>query len=636
MTDSRHLADQSWKQAEALVERTEQAARAGLLPSLFFDQVTEDLRRTTGATAAAMWFENLAGRTMLSRCGVSLHVEEELADGTVDLLDHASRSRWVVGHSPVSGRLVTRQRVDDEFQLGLDLHFDRAPEIASHAALGELAEVVLDLSATVWLRSRLGELRRAVATQADRDGWISRLYEGLTPQESFAAIAAAVAPPCQADRVSLLFWKSGRPRLLAASTQPSIDRRSRQARLLERLADATALAQGGAFHFTVGSPGPVSADVLLWLDRYLHDSGCCDIYIETFPVTESGAERAAVVLERFRIPSGEQPSLSAALEPIRGPLGLAIRRAMARRDASWRALAERLASPGSRPRGLVVTAGLCALVLAACFVPTPLKIPVEGRIVAAHRSHLFAPAEGIVAEIDVANGQQVWRGDTLVVLHSPSLDLQQREVQAVLSTAQTRLNSLLALRSRSGGSPNRRQEVSDSADEQVLKEEIAGLDEQLRLLRSQQADLTITSPIDGRVDKWDLQQSLAGRPVRYGQHLLDVISDDGCWTVELDLPEKNVNYVLAQQRNQTCPCTFRLRSNPQATHHAAVGQIADVAQLDPLGQSIVKVAVPLRATTSDGFRSGATVIAQLHCGTRPLGFVWLRGLIEWYRSQAWF
>jgi hypothetical protein len=167
-----------------------------------------------------------------------------------------------------------------------------------------------------------------------------------------------------------------------------------------------------------------------------------------------------------------------------------------------------------------------------------------------------------------------------------------------------------------------------------LKAEIAGLRKQLKLIQSQQHALTIRSLIDGTVDRWDLQQSLTARPVLHGQYLLDVISSDHGWTVELDLPEHHVNYVLDQP--QRCRCFFRMRSNPTKTYEGVVDRIADVAHLNPSGHSVVRLTVPIETDFAAEFRSGATVVAQLRCGRRAIGFVLFRGLVQWWRSQAWF
>ena len=35
-------------------------------------------------------------------------------------------------------------------------------------------------------------------------------------------------------------------------------------------------------------------------------------------------------------------------------------------------------------------------------------------------------------------------------------------------------------------------------------------------------------------------------------------------------------------------------------------------------------------------RPGATATARIHCGRRPVGYVWFRGLLEWFQSRVLF
>ncbi len=88
-----------------------------------------------------------------------------------------------------------------------------------------------------------------------------------------------------------------------------------------------------------------------------------------------------------------------------------------------------------------------------------------------------------------------------------------------------------------------------------------------------------TAVFDGLVDRWDLTQSLQSRPVAYGQYLLDIISETDGWTIELDVPEQHVNYVLQQQQVMPCRCSFRLRSDPTRVYQGTINEIAGVANL---------------------------------------------------------
>jgi hypothetical protein len=636
MTDPQHLADQhladhAWKDAAALAERVEQAARSNVSSGSFFEDLATGLRLTSAASAVVVWVSESSKQTVLARSGITIHDDTRVDFDSAES-DHSPQSQWNDGPSHKGDRLRATQRVNPEVHLGLDLRFDQAVKFSLRQPLGELAEVILDLATTVYLRSSVNDLRAELQHRTNRDALISRLNEGIGLTDSFASIASAIASETAVDRVSLLRRKAGQYQLITTSTQPKVDRRARAVRLLETLT-ATALDHADGLTFTVGAPGDVSPEISSSVESYLHESGCREIRIESICRDEQDDDPiAAIVLERFRISPDKTQAISLMLSPIRQPVRLAIRNAIGRDDAGWGLIASRFSTASNRRKALFFAIGLTVLLLASCLIQAPLKIPVEGRIVATDRSRLFAPTEGIVTEVLVSNGQAVRKGDTLVVLNSPNLDLQQRNIEGTLATAQTRLDTLFALRSR--GSSARQQETNVSADEQVLKAEISGLQKQLKLIQSQQRELTIRSLIDGTVDRWDLQQSLAARPVTHGQYLLDVISGDHGWTVELDLPEQNVNYVLDQQ--QRCRCSFRMRSNPTKTFEGVVVQIADVAHLNPAGQSVVRLTVPIETDLSAEIRSGATVVAQLECGRRAIGFVLFRGLIQWWRSQPWF
>jgi hypothetical protein len=156
------------------------------------------------------------------------------------------------------------------------------------------------------------------------------------------------------------------------------------------------------------------------------------------------------------------------------------------------------------------------------------------------------------------------------------------------------------------------------------------------------AALKIVSPIDGHVDRWNLQQTLAARPVSHGQYLAEVVSTQSGWLIELDLPDQHSRYVLDQQDRQACRCTFRLSSGSQTVYEGTVQRIAKVAHLDPRGRSMIRLVVPYDPSGANGpsdaedFRVGSMVLAKVHCGNRSLGFVWFRGLIEWTRRQTVF
>jgi multidrug efflux pump subunit AcrA (membrane-fusion protein) len=320
------------------------------------------------------------------------------------------------------------------------------------------------------------------------------------------------------------------------------------------------------------------------------------------------------------------------LDSIGPPVRTAIGQAIARDNRHWLTI-DHLRSEFGTMHMLFAGITAATVLLAAMLLPAELEIPVTGVISAANSSAIYAPAEGVVEEVLVDDGQQVSLGTPLIRLRSPELDLAQRTLEAALATAAVRLDSIQI--SRIGHST--RDEFSQtSLDERVLKTEIEGLQSQLALLQRQQQELLIHSPLNGRVDGWKLRSTWLARPVAVGQYLLSVLSPTEGWNVELEIPDRHVGYLLEHQRQRKCTVVFRLRSDAAVLHQGEIETIADTAQIDARGNSMVLATLPFAAAEPGQLRDGASVLAQVHCGQRSIGFVWLRGVVEWWRSSTWF
>jgi hypothetical protein len=314
----------------------------------------------------------------------------------------------------------------------------------------------------------------------------------------------------------------------------------------------------------------------------------------------------------------------------------AIRRALSRDEAAWRAMLRNALHRSSSRRFALAISALAFFTVALAFVPVTFNLPVEGRVKPKVHRRIFAPAEAVVTEILVRNGQAINEGEPMFQLRSASLDLREEQLRGDLLTAKTKLASLGASRSttRPAVSDVASMSLGISSNEESLKAEIAGFEKQLTLIESQKQDLRISSPLRGIVDRWDLDQSLAMRPVAPGQHLVDVYSPDGPWIVELDLPDKHVTYLTTQESSH--PVKFRLKSRPDRIYDAKLTEIAKSTQFDAQSRVILRLKCEFKPKPTEPLAVDATVWADIDCGKRSLGFVWFRGLVEWYERQTWY
>ncbi len=598
--------DRFWASAERLIEEMEQTARQSIVMSEterqdFHKTLVSRLRQVTGADT------------------VCLRIQQ--GESPITLADEG-----IIATSSFGPQIVAAATIGPQQTIELETRFANPIGESRQRAIEHLVNVLIELVVPVQLAAEVVQLRTRLHKQDQRDEFLTSLYRGANLPETLASIAATVSREAMIDRVIVLRHERGRFRALTSSSVAKIDRRANQIRLLERLADRS-LDGASQFLFAIGTENQPEVTFQSDLDRYVDESGCRELYIESIRCNEQLQTTAAIVLERFRSPDDAPETLALAWSPIRIPVADAIGQAIHRDLSILPVVIDRIQS-ASGSRKLATCAILAGLVFAAAWVPVRFDLPVEGHVDARVQSRIYSPAFGVVSEVFVADGDHVIAGQTLVQLRSGELELKRQTLTTELETARAKLDSVSVLRSG-------QRESQSSSNEQVLIAEISGLQRQLESIKSQQDALTITSPIDGIVDQWAVAESLASRPVVHGQYLLSVIAPGDGWRAELAIPDQAVAYVLAAQSDQLVSCSIRLRSAPTEVFHGNIDRILGVADVNDSGQSMVRASVTIDDDRGQPLRQGATVIAEIDCGKRTAGFVYLRSLIEWYRCQTW-
>ena len=626
-----------WDHAEALVVELEQSSR-GIDPGgTFYSRAVQSFAEFECSTAALYVIES--GQSVcLARLNES---DSTLGDALpIDAVDAAPASHWQRSNrANVNGTtqvLTVIQRVHLDVKLALVLQWqgenvDAIPEPARRLIVTDVAMAVIEFSVAVYLRRQYAIARQQNIVGERREKTISTFNEGATLKESLFKIATAWASHVNADRVSILRIANSRCELLATSCNESVDRRSRQAILLNAFA-SEASVHNESIEFTVGQSGRRIAPWQVSLDRYVAESGCRRIESDCIADQDQENQPIAIVVTEWfdALPHANDFSM-------RDYARLAIRNALRREASTWPfALKRAMHLPRSRKFAFFAIL-IAGLLLSLWLVPTNFTIPAEGRVVPEVHRRLFAPADAMVTGIYISNGQAVNNGDRLMVLRSASIDLREEELRGDLATARTQLASLGA--SRLGPKRTTGDITSDSlaisSSEESLKTAIDGLEKQLALIETQQSDLQITSPIAGQVDRWDLEASLTMRPVAQGQYLFDVYSYGGSWVAELEIADKHATY-LKSDGNVARSVRFRLQSQPEKFYHATIAKIEESANLDVEGRSVIRVKCLFTPDSPVTVAIGATVWADVDCGKRSVGFVWFRGLIEWWARQSWF
>jgi multidrug efflux pump subunit AcrA (membrane-fusion protein) len=300
---------------------------------------------------------------------------------------------------------------------------------------------------------------------------------------------------------------------------------------------------------------------------------------------------------------------------------------------------------GHLPRTVAALLMAIAAVAALVLVPADFHVDAPGTLQPIVRRDVFAPRSGLVDEVLVSHGADVVAAQPLVRLRDPSLELELKRVDGELETAQRQLDAVRATRTN--------QAVRDadpvdayrlSAEEREIQQRLENLRRELDLLNREREQLVVTSPIAGRVLTWDLANRLVARPVERGEVLVTVADLTADWQLELEVPDDRVGYVLAAQQElePALPVRFRLSSDDREQHHGHISEVcqtADVASDEAAAPSptvLVKVALDsheLREYAQRDLRPGISARAQIKCGRRAIGYVWLHDIwdaaIEW-------
>lgn len=693
--------DASWSQLEGIVERLHEAAREGLTPREFYRRLLAETCNVVGAIGGAAWRVGsqehlevivhvthedasareasdrgrLALRRELAQRAISRGVAEFAANDAANTSDATGdQTEWLVvpvldAATPADGARRSVGAIEFEFSSGCEAAVRRGLIDFSTT----LAAVAADFHA-------LAELRGLRATAVLHGRAVDLLRRVQQPRE-LAGAAFEVANEGRrligCDRLSVLLRRGGQWRLASVSGSTRIERQTEFARLSERLAES--LANWGE---PVGYPGPAgSADLLpprlaAALEEHLDQSharqlagapiafGAPDQISElTDRVGAQGPQPAGssfdfVLLaegfdaagagdwQRQLVEIGElcAPALARAAELDRFPL---------RTVLGWSDRLAALQHPRQRTRALLALAGALAIVASLAFIPATLTVEAPARLATAIQRDIFATASGAVAEVRVAQGDQVKQGDVLIVLADPELSLKLQQVRGEINATRQRLAAMAITRTdrtlRERGGDDR---LPLSAEQRQLEEQLASLDAQRLLLEARRDALTLRSPIDGQVLTPDVQSLLTSRPVERGQSLLTIADASSGWQLLADVPQRDIGAVVEAQRERNdapedggsgaeeanvVAASYRLSGDVDQSYPAHLLSVNAAAPLETEGLEDdappVQVRLAIDGEPPAAARPGMAATVRIDCGRRSLGYVWLHD--AWATVYRW-
>jgi hypothetical protein len=106
----------------------------------------------------------------------------------------------------------------------------------------------------------------------------------------------------------------------------------------------------------------------------------------------------------------------------------------------------------------------------------------------------------------------------------------------------------------------------------------------------------------------------------------------------MHVPDNDIGHVLAAQKElgKNLPVSFVVPARPQVVYQGSIEKVAVSTDLDSNNDATVLVTVRIDPEEISPLRPGATVVPKIHCGQRPVGYVWFRGAIEAVQKRLLF
>ncbi|HEY4313026.1 MAG TPA: biotin/lipoyl-binding protein [Pirellulales bacterium] len=460
------------------------------------------------------------------------------------------------------------------------------------------------------------------------------------------------------DRVSVALRKGRKCRVEAVSGQDVMDRRSNTVVLLSEL--ATAVVAAGEPVWYSGDTSDMAPQVENALQAYVDESHAKNVAVLPLIRPEAGATDedappptaiGALIVEQIedsRPRDGMVQRVNVVCEHSATALGNALEHNSLFLLPVWRSLgkARWVLAARTLPKTILISLAVIGAVIALCVVPANFKIQGKGKLQPVIRRDVSASVEGTVTKVYVEHGATVRKGQLLADLQNTDLDVKITEVEGTLSEVNENLSSisrhLIEIKKSSKSDPRQStasEEAKLASEESQAKEKLLSLRAQLKILLSKRERLKITSPIDGQVTTWDVDNLLEGRTVQPGQVLMSISDPNGDWELEVLIPEEHMGYIARAQKEANqhdLKVTYILENDPSHWHEGKVGDVHLAAEVRGEDGNTVLVHVAIDKHDLQELSQGAGVRSNVFCGKRAVGFVWFHDLIEFLHSRVLF
>jgi multidrug efflux pump subunit AcrA (membrane-fusion protein) len=480
------------------------------------------------------------------------------------------------------------------------------------------------------------------------------------------------------DRVTVVLRKGGSYAVEAISGQDTFDKRSNVVRMLRNL--STVVIRSGEDLWYTGDTQNLAPQVEKAVNEYVDESHTKQIAVLPLREHDPHADDktrdkkrenmlGAIVIEQL-VDSRAPDGLMQRVDVVRRHSATALTNAQSHEGLFllpvWRFIGKSrvLVTARNLPKTILASIILTAAIIAMWLVPWDFTVTADGKLLPKTRANVFAAVDGRITDVLVEEGQTVAKDELVAKQRSSPLEDQRAQLEGEIATS---IQALNAQQIKLGSLDRARTPQGDRLDIQgqigTINAKLYSLRQQLDILDKQEARLSIVSPIDGKVVTWKVQELLRDRPVTTGTRIMEIADPTKDWELEIEVPEAKMGHVVRQRQeirkidpNAQLEVTFILATNPDSEDKLKGRIVVDAPSAEVNGEQgntvrmrvafdqkelakLVEAGATTEAAIAELKRSlkvGADVKAKIHCGRKPIGYVWFHELWEFIQSRILF
>jgi multidrug efflux pump subunit AcrA (membrane-fusion protein) len=672
------------REIQGLVHEISELSRTEISPAEFYDAMLNKVVAALAAPGGAVWTMNETGGLQLT---YQINLQQTgLIDNQVGQNQHGRLLHQVLigkdgaliaPHSgtgeatdndedaaanPTDYLLVMAPVFNDQGPQGVIEIFQRAgARITTQRGYLRFLLQVCEFAGDFLKGRRLRHLSEKQTLWEQLETFTRTAHEKLDVRETAYTIANEGRRLIGCDRVTVAIKRGGRCPIESVSGQDTFDKRSNVTVLLSKL--ATAVVKTGEAVWYSGDTSDMAPQVENALDAYVDESHTKAMAIlplaepqdEEAKFTEEGEDHrpakiiGALIVEQM-VDSRTPDGFLQRVEVVRTHSATALTNALEYEGLFlmplWRFLGKgtRFFRGRALPKTLAITSAIVGAIAFLCFFPADFKLQGEGKLRPKLRQNVYAQVDGYVKQVLVKHNDPVKKGQLLLVQESPDIEKDIEMVRGELASSTAKLVATGSELTRNSDLTEIERATKES-EVTELKAKVEGLKKQLEWDNQKKEKLKILSPLDGRIVTSDVEGRLLDRPVTRGDNLLEVADPSKEWELEVLMPEKRMGHIATAQTevkktNGKLPVTFFLATNPKEKLQGEVelDEISAEMRGDSGNTVLVRVSFDqnkLHDVIADP-KIGAAATAKVHCGKRPIGYVWFHDLVDFIRAKILF